>query len=151
MTYGKSEAYLRSVGELAHSLGLQFTIFDEFMTDAEAARLRLATDILVFAPVSDAFSASVSQNLMAGSVVVCGAWLPYTPRRRAGFRYWEIDQPSDLSKILRPLLARWPEPLSDCAKNPKLAEEFFDRNRLGQQWRTAYADAILAHARRVSD
>jgi len=150
MTYGKSEAYLRHIGELARRLELRFTIFDQFMADAETARLRLATDILVFAPVSDAFSASVSQSLMAGSVVICGAWLPYAPRRRAGFRYWEIDQPSDLPKTLQPLLARWPEPTRECAGNPPIAAEFFEESRLGQQWQTAYADAIFAHARRKS-
>ena len=121
------------------------------MSNAEVARQRLASDLFVFAPISDAFAASVSQALLSGSVVICGSWLPYTARRRAGFQYWEIDAPSQLAETLRDILRRWPQPLADCAGNPALAKAFFDSERLGKQWYAAYADAFQARHDRTHD
>lgn len=150
MTYpDNSEEYIETVALAADEAGLYFSIIKGFLTNDQLGQLRLATDILIFAPISDAFSASVSQALMAGSVVLCGSWLPYTARRRAGFQYWELDHLCDIPDTISNLFNAWPKPLDWCAKNKELAECFFDPQKLGKQWLDAYTDAIEIHSRNI--
>ncbi len=142
MTYGCGDDYRRAVATAAESAGFPATIVSEYMTDDQMAEMRCASDILLYAPTSDAFSASVSQALAVGTVCVVGSWLPYKTRHRAGFRFWEIDHPSDSGVVLAPLLERWEESLSECAVNRGLSVDFFDPERLGRGWLDAYEAAI---------
>ncbi len=142
MTYGCDEGYLNEVRAALKAYGLEGMVIDEYMSDEDVSDLRFTSDIFLYAPVSDAFSASVTQALAAGSVAILGSWLPYKTRSRAGFKYWEIDDPAGASQAITDVLSDWPKQKQVCVSNRKLASEFFDSSRLGGLWISAYEDAL---------
>lgn len=142
MTYGASNDYQELVSQMLYEAGLFGIVLKEFLPEGELKDLRLATDILIYAPVSDAFSASVSQALAAGSAAILGSWLPYKARQRAGFEYWEIDTPAEAGQMLEHILESWPEAQFQSEPNRKLSAEFFSQERIGQQWINVYESAI---------
>lgn len=142
MTYGASEEYQDLISSTLTEKGLSGIVLKEFLTEDELKDLRLATDILIYAPISDAFSVSVSQALAAGSVAILGSWLPYKTRRRAGFKYWEIDSPGEAGQMLNEILEDWPKAKLQSEPNRKLSAEFFCPERIGQQWIDVYKSAI---------
>ena len=145
MTYGGNLTYQDEVSLAMKAAGISGRLICDFMTDEELYRLRLATDILLYAPISDAFSASVSQALAAGSVAILGSWLPYKARIRAGFRYHEIDATSDAAACLQSILLDWENVQLTTKNNRPLSAEFFSQARMGQQWIQAYEAAIQNH------
>ena len=142
MTYGVTSDYVLEVQEALDSAGLSGVTLTDFMSHEDLLELRLATDILIYAPVSDAFSASVTQALAVGTVVILGSWLPYKIRVRAGFYYTEIDSVSESATAVNCVLKNWDEQQSLAEPNRALSVSFFDRERLGQGWCGAYEAAL---------
>jgi hypothetical protein len=130
------------IREVAQSTGCPFTLFEDYMTDEEVQELRLSTDILIFAPVSDAFSATVTQAFAAESAVIAGAWLPYKTRKMTGFQYEEIHQLEKAGPMLAQLIERWDEELVKIKDNKVLVGEIFSEKAIGSGWLTAYETAI---------
>lgn len=145
MTYGCGDDYRQKVAEAADNAGVAATVISRYMSDDEVAQLRCASEILLYAPTTDAFSASVSQALAVGAVCVVGSWLPYRARTQAGFRYWQIDAPEDSGRALAPLLVDWDRTVAECRVNRELSIDFFDPVRLGEGWLAAYHAAIDHH------
>lgn len=143
MGYGGSPVYREKVEKALRDIGVAGTAIGEYLSDQELRDLRLATDILVYAPVSDAFSGSVSQALAAGAVAVLGSWLPYKARLRAGFAYHEIDCPAEAGAAVEMLLKDWPAARQRCAHNRNLSGEFFDPVRIGREWAKVYEKAAV--------
>ncbi|HVW83833.1 MAG TPA: hypothetical protein VHB50_04105 [Bryobacteraceae bacterium] len=104
MTYGATPAYLEQVRRAAQAHPATVVLLERFLTDAESAALRWSTDVLVHVPVSDQFSASMCESIYAGSVLITGAWLPYSRLRLAGIPYHELEDiaclPERLDEIL---------------------------------------------------
>lgn len=142
MTYGASSEYQDLITKTLHEVGLSGIVLKEFLTEEELKDLRLATDILIYAPVSDAFSASVSQALAAGNVAILGSWLPYKTRQRAGFKYWEIDAPFEAGQMMDHILDKWPEAQLQTKPNRQLSAKFFSQEKIGKQWINVYKNAI---------
>ena len=145
MTYGGSPAYREKVRAAATATGCAFRILDVFMSDEEVMRLRAETDILIFAPVSDALAATVTQSLACGAALVSGAWLPYRGRARAGFSFTEIERPGDAADATRSIMERWQDLQPKLLRNRELAFELFSEKNLGQGWISAYQSALQTH------
>lgn len=142
MTYAGTSEYIDKVQRALNQAELEGVILTEFMSHEDLLELRLATDVLIYAPISDAFSASVTQALAAGTVVVLGSWLPYKVRTRAGFHYTEIDSTIEAGTALRRILVDWEQEKSLALPNRVLSSQFFNRERLGQGWCAAYEAAL---------
>ena len=83
MTYQKNESYTRAVEKAATAAHLEFRLITHYLDWADLAAFRIATDILVHLPISDALSATVLEVIYGGNCVITGLWLPYGPFRRA--------------------------------------------------------------------
>lgn len=139
MTYGVSSlSYKSHIKKLITSAGLQGVVLEEFLSEQEVAELRLATDILLYAPESDAFSATVSQAIMAGSIVICGAWLPYGTRRMYGFNYLEFREFFELKEVVGNTLNCFSDIKQKMQKNKQLSLDFFECSRVSQKWLDVY-------------
>lgn len=148
MSYGGSSAYKMQVEQALASVGLSGVVSDEFFSNTEMPYLRKCVDVFIYTPISDAFSATVTQALTAGCIVVTGSWLPYSRRRRSGFRYWEVDEFAELPLMLEDLVTNLPRHQEHVAPNANLGLEFFDEQRLGRQWADVYREAIQNHIAR---
>ncbi|MEO1617422.1 MAG: TDP-N-acetylfucosamine:lipid II N-acetylfucosaminyltransferase [Planctomycetota bacterium] len=151
MTYAGTPSYQSEVRAAAEQTGIEYTQLTEFMSDEEVASLRHASDLLIYAPVSDAFSATVTQFLATNTICILGSWLPYNTRRRAGLKYWEIDSPSDAGKVLESLLLDWQPTCDSVQENQQISFDFFDSTKLGTQWIRAYEAAAKTDILTVRD
>lgn len=69
--------YVEKTRAYAAGLPCKTVVMTEFMNDMETAWLRLASDMFILAIKTDAFCATLSEYLYAGSIVVRGDWLVY--------------------------------------------------------------------------
>ena len=99
--YGRSADYLR---ELDHYITQQDEVqcvqLHSFFGPNETALLRLATDLMIQMPISDALSAAMTEVLYASNTVVVGAWLPYGILRRNQIQLLEAESFDELPVIL---------------------------------------------------
>lgn len=141
-TYGAKVGYIEALESRLKEMAISVCTLRSFLTVEELQELRLSTDILLYAPISDAFSSSVSQALAAGNIVILGSWLPYKARVRAGFRYLEIDKTLDAGIELKKVLSVLEHERSECVANRELSQSFFSSERLGNLWCSVYDLAL---------
>lgn len=91
--YGRSENYLSQLNETINKIEtIEIVKLDKFYNPEETALLRLATDLMIQMPISDALSGAMTEVLYAGNQVLAAAWLPYGMLRRNGVVYYEIEK-----------------------------------------------------------
>lgn len=91
MTYACAEGYRQFLRNELEKNSLNFKLFDRFLPDEDIACLRKASDILIFVPQSDQFSAAMQEHLYAGNIVITGKWLPYKALEEKGIHLLKID------------------------------------------------------------
>lgn len=77
MTYGGNAEYRGTVALKLRESGILHNIFTENLSLTEVMTLRIKSDIAVNIQTTDAFSGSIQEHIMAGSLLVVGDWLPY--------------------------------------------------------------------------
>jgi glycosyltransferase involved in cell wall biosynthesis len=98
MTYIQTPpSYVAEVRHAASRLPAPVVILDRYLEAEDVARLRGACDITIHVPVSDQMSAAMAEALYAGSVLITGAWLPYSMLRKHGLYYHAIESLDELS------------------------------------------------------
>jgi hypothetical protein len=106
MTYGLAPSYARTVDAACQRSGFEYLILKEFLSRDALAALRVAVDITIYMPESDAMSAAALESIYAGNVLVAGAWLPYGLYRRLGLPFVEIEDYGRLAQVIPSLLDR---------------------------------------------
>ena len=92
MTYGNVPAgYMDEVKIKLDESGISYTLFDRFLPLDELLDLRITSDIMVMMNKSDALSASVSESIYAGNLLISAFWLPYSPYRSGNIYFHETD------------------------------------------------------------
>jgi hypothetical protein len=109
MTYGHTAEYLDKVRIAAGRLSAPVRIIDRYLEDADIVALRGAADITIHVPVSDQMSAAMCESLYAGSVLITGAWLPYSLLLKKGFYYHTVDSLDELPDRLQTIIANLEE------------------------------------------
>lgn len=99
LTYGWSDTRAR-VREALRGSRLAYRTFEEPLSDADVARLRLAADVMINVHKSDALSGAMQEHLFAGSVVVAGRWLPYRVLEERGAYLVRVDDIGSLGATL---------------------------------------------------
>ncbi|MDB4106663.1 hypothetical protein N9733_05915 [Akkermansiaceae bacterium] len=144
MTYGAAHGYVDEVREIAQKSGCKFTLFEEYMSDEDVDTMHLNTDILLYAPVSDAFSATVTKALAAGTTVIAGAWLPYKSRVISGFKYHELYELPEAARMICQIIENWGNESEWGQHNRLLASKVFSEEAIGQGWIKAYQQALIS-------
>ena len=101
--YGGDVEYRQAIENKLKKLKIGFIIFDSFISDQDIAKLRLATDIVINAQISDASSASIQEHLYAENVLLTGEWLPYTYFTHKGVRLWSFGYDNFFEKLVHVL------------------------------------------------
>jgi hypothetical protein len=103
MTYGLAASYEKTVDAACQHSGFQYLILKEYLSRDALAALRVAVDITIYMPESDAMSAAALETIYAGNVLLAAAWLPYGLYRRLGLPFVEIESYDQLAQTI-PLL-----------------------------------------------
>jgi len=101
ITYGGTPAYRARVREAAERSPLRCVVLEQYLSTERIAALRVATDVLIQVPTTDAFSGSMSEHLYAGNRVVTGAWLPYNWLADHGIELDMVDRLEDTGTAVR--------------------------------------------------
>ena len=117
MTYGLTAEYLNQIIDHLKKTGLSYLILSDFLTKKEVAKLRLITDIAINISISDAYSASVQEQIYAENIVITGNWLPYDYLKNASIYFIETNIEELVDKI------------SDCLKNIETCKSRLINNR----------------------
>ena len=73
MTYGAEPSYLSMVRQEIEKSSLEARVLTEPLSDKDVASLRCCTDIMVFVPTTDTFSAAMAETLYSGGILLTGA------------------------------------------------------------------------------
>jgi len=106
MTYGLASSYAKTIDAASQQSGFEYLILKEYLSRDSLAALRVAVDITIYMPESDAMSAAALETIYAGNVLVAGVWLPYGLYRRLGLPFVEIEDFGQLGQVIHSLLDR---------------------------------------------
>ena len=87
MTYAKVESYMHQVKTKLDELGIEYRIYDSYLTDDEVVNLRKSTDLFIHMQVTDAYSSSLQETLICGQKVINAEWLRYKELELLGLPY----------------------------------------------------------------
>jgi hypothetical protein len=133
--YGGNKEYIELLQEYAKTEGeLHFVIITDFFNIKETALLRLCTDLLIQMPISDALSAAMTEVLYAQNTVVSGAWLPYGLLRRNAVKFLEIENFTELSKILEKFASNYDSIRQSNINNPQFIKNFLFPEKTTPVW-----------------
>lgn len=106
MTYSidSNDSYITEVKKAVVKCGIDYVMFEEFMTDEEVAKLRLVTDAFIHAQTTDAFSGSICEILYAGGMLVNAKWLHYKEFDKYPIKYREFEKFDELPPIIESLV-----------------------------------------------
>jgi ABC-type proline/glycine betaine transport system substrate-binding protein len=99
-------SYAKTVEAACQQAGIEYLILKEYLSRDALAALRVAADITIFMPESDAMSAAALETIYAGNVLAAGAWLPYGLYRRLGLPFVEVEDYGQLARAVPALLDR---------------------------------------------
>lgn len=107
-----------------------------YLTDEEVLLLPVVTDVHLNIRDADALNNAMTEAIYAGCWVIVGAWLPYGILRRAGLKYSEVAQLSEIP----PLLANPNTAPSTTARaqNATIARERMVMHRCIVDWVAVY-------------
>ncbi|MCB9270007.1 MAG: hypothetical protein H6561_10610 [Lewinellaceae bacterium] len=106
LTYGStSDAYVEEIKELLSEAPFTSSVFTDYLSHEDVARLRMVTDILIHVPVTDQLSAVFQEALFCGSHVIAGRWLEYQDLKNLGISWNEVDTLDEIVPILHHLIA----------------------------------------------
>jgi hypothetical protein len=143
MTYtGTSSSYVNSIRDLSEQLQLPVHILDQRLSLDDVARLRVATDILIHVPISDQFSAAMCESLVAGAVLITGAWLPYRKLRASGVHYHEVFELGEISTKLAEVLSDFQRERFQVGRNAAVVREMMSWQSLVPQWIGVYDELL---------
>lgn len=134
MSYGGSEAYKKQVEAKAQTCGIPYLFLTDFLSDQDTSRIRIATDIVLNAQVTDGFSASIQEHIYAGNVVVVGDWLQYKSLDRASVFYLKSEEGNFGCKLV--------DIVQSYPKYRQLTEKNSDRIYQLSSWKSRLPDWI---------
>ena len=143
LTYGDdAPAYVIEIEDALKKSGFEYKMFFDFMDSDESLRFRIASDIMIHAQPTDAFSASVREHLAAGSLVINPRRINYSEYKKAGIFYEEYDSAEELPAIIQSHIESGEIRTDNSDKINKLFP--FDRYVSG--WRSLYSDTLIFSA-----
>lgn len=77
LTYGGDKDYIIQIVQHLDELEIKYKTFTNFLDEEELSILRVLSNITLNIQQTDAFSASVSESIVANNIILTGDWLPY--------------------------------------------------------------------------
>ena len=143
MTYGEvnKEGYIKEISKLCKSQSLNHLFITEYLSVDDLALFKLATDVFIHLPNSDAMSGSLTEAAYAGSNIITGSWLPYSKFSKAGLCFSKI---SSFNELIPQLIYELDNPitLSDKTKNISGIKSTFFENKIAPDWVAVYKELL---------
>ncbi|WP_131494653.1 hypothetical protein [Flavobacterium aquatile] len=134
ITVNEKEAYKKELRDALNNTGCSYVILEKFFVNEELAISRLASDIFIHAPISDALSGTMLELLYASNIVITGSWLPYKTYRKANLDYFEIYDFFELSGKLNLIIENFSIEKEMVSKNKDSIRDYFISDRNIKKW-----------------
>lgn len=128
------DSYKEQLHTAFKETGIDYVIIEKFFTGDELVFSRLATDIFIHVPVSDALSATLTEMMYAGSIAITGGWLPYNTLRQLGLYYHDINEFDQLCGKLEGIVAHFEDEKTQSKNNASLIRNYFFRKQIVEKW-----------------
>jgi len=130
----KKLEYKAKLTQLLEQSGMSFVLLETFFSKEELAISRLATDVFIHLPISDALSGTMLEMMYASSTVIIGSWLPYKTLKKAQLHYYEIDEFSEIQFKLDSLIENFQSEKERATNNKGLIQKYFFTDTLIENW-----------------
>lgn len=137
MTYGDSNLVI-SVREKLIKSGINYKIYDEFLSEEDTAKLRVVSDIMIQVQTTDQLSGSMQEYLYADNVVITGSWLPYSVFKNNGVYFLEVDKVEEVGKKLTYSVRSLHKLKNKCSKNEDIIWNMTSWERAINNWINVY-------------
>jgi glycosyltransferase involved in cell wall biosynthesis len=134
ITAKEKEAYKLELIDALKKLDCSYVILEKFFVNGELAISRLASDIFIHAPISDALSGTMLELLYASNIVITGSWLPYKTYRKAKLDYFEIYNFLELSEKLDVIIDNFDNEKEMMLKNKQSIRDYFISESVAKNW-----------------
>lgn len=134
ITESEKKVYKSELIKSLNHIGCSYVILEKFFVNEELAISRLASDIFIHAPISDALSGTMLELLYASNIVITGSWLPYKTFKKANLNYFEINDFIQLSSILDLIIENFKSEKEATSKNKLSIPHYFMSEEIIKKW-----------------
>ncbi len=113
LTYGLDEKYEKELERYLRQYPIPYVVHKKYCVGEDLVALRSDIDILIYAPVSDAMSGTVTEALYSGSKVIAGKWLPYEVYRKTNAPMYFFENFNELRDLIPHVVADSPKDIRD--------------------------------------
>jgi hypothetical protein len=139
MTYGFCrDGYKEEVETAMSKASLHGVVLCDYLTSHEAISLSVVTNIMLNLRANDAFNSSMSESLIAGALVINGAWLPYKDLKAKGLHQLEIYGTNQLKDKLVDALESFDKQVKECEKNQAIMHSWLVGHENTANWEHAF-------------
>ena len=142
MSYGGSKAYLKAVENKLAGINVAYELNTKFLTDSEMAMKRIASDVFIHLPTTDAFCAALSESLIAENIVITGDWLPYALYEKHNVYMEKVSDINQLADRLEKVIQDFQEKKTQCKNNQNRVLEIVDQERSVDSWYNIFQSTI---------
>lgn len=143
MMYGhqyEDRGYIDKVKEETTLSGMTNTILEKYLNGEELHEYIAASDIKLNLRETDSMNAALVESLIAGNIVVSGAWLPYKILKKAGAVFHEVDEIEELEKLLPKIIENFDFEKARTKNNSPIIRKFFSKENLVKDWINIYKE-----------
>lgn len=126
--------YKQSLTELLDEIKISYTFLEHYFNKEELPISRLATDVFVHMPISDALSGTMMEMLYASTVVITGSWLPYKTLRNASLVYHELVDFTSLGAIFDAVITDFESEKNKTVLNRENMNNAFLNDKVVASW-----------------
>jgi len=130
----KKLEYKATLTQVLEQSGMSFILLETFFSKEELAISRLATDVFIHLPISDALSGTMLEMMYASSIVITGSWLPYKTFRNAGLNYHEVSSFDNLPDKVDSIMANFKSEKGIVKGNKWLIRQYFFSVSIINNW-----------------
>lgn len=142
ITYGLNSQYEKEIRHSLNNISCNYYIFKEKLNECDLAKLRIQTDIVINIQITDALSASLTEHLYSGNILIAGNWLPYGTFDRHQIKYWQTSM-QDLSTTIEYAINNIRTLKEECKDNHDKIKEFASWENVSKILYKIYYDLSL--------
>ena len=141
LTYG-DPGYKKRIVPILERSGLSIKVISDFLSNADVARLRLITDVMIILQDTDQLSGAMIEHLYAGSVVITGDWLPYETLASKGVFFIQINSINDIGSRVTEVIRALKELKVRTKVNRNILANIYLWEQVIPKWITFYKDLL---------
>lgn len=113
LTYGLDTGYEKELFAYLSEYPIQYELYKTYSVGEDLVALRSRMDVLIYAPVSDAMSGTVTEALYSGCKVIAGKWLPYEVYHKTDAPMYFFENFDELPDLIPQVVKDTPKDIKD--------------------------------------